>query len=1116
MSLSPFVFIGVGGTGGKTLGVIRQSLADVLDRFGWQEGWPGGWQFVHIDVPSDPDAKSEHTPYSLSRREYVALTDARSTYANYAMSVSQSLRRAVPDAAQRYQAWESWQPYPASSVRVNIRNGAGQYRAIGRVCALEQLSAIDRAVAAALRDASAAGVAGQLLRIQGLTGENAAITRAKPVIFVIGSVAGGSGSGMLLDVCDVIRARGQQEVNAVVFTPEVFAHADGSLDPGVAPNTFMALNEITNAMWTADEADAPLSRDLMFARAGVSRPIGHGGPSTVFLVGRRNGAISLKLASDVYRGVGRSLAELALNEQLTNDVVNYDLANSQAVAAGGADGLQLSSARRQARDLAVFRSLGFSRLSVGRDFFEKYAVDRMCRAVTLRLIDGHLLRRRPDSNLSDEELLNAAVEDAWEPFLHASQLDEAGAEQNDISDRLRTLDAPQVQVAIRDMQAKCQDAIKMVAVRGRVKTIDAGQEVAKQVRMARPYVLAAGQEAVAVKAIEFQDDIQRNLAAVISDHIAEEGLPVTSALLKRLIAEARLAEETLAKDVATAEAKEQETLRSLSAGKAVSDIEFPLTATERVEDLLTQAKRAIGRAVQAQYYSRARDLVVDLIDNLLRPWERAIRDADGLLRGEARPANQDSVLDIWPSGDVPGEAANVPDYVRPSQVEFLMDEADSFPVMFEKVIEQSVVGAAGVAAVDRAVREVASGKNLGKDAERRGGPEVVDYRLAWSPAWEPARKEGHPKAAAQIQLNLSLADIRRRAHDWLWDDEKSSGRYLRTTLGQYLTDPQAMQTERNERKARLLGQFQAMILASQPLVAIDPAMAQKIHGHAAPPFNMHMTPLNVPSALAPELADIAQALLNSPQEIVTTTNPKSDAMMMTLLREPYHMVEVASVMDPITEQWTRLANTKDFWLWRRARPLPEWTPLNPLALADLVRGWFMARLTGRAQVAEGGGGLTVVMGQHRVEIGKESVRPARRGDHVGVMVEGLAVAFLEAYRSRSLDPIGPYRALIALGGSYEETGNELLRWIEHGGRHTPPIEYEKLSCDVSDSDGRRAAALELVSAWIESYGGDLERFADDTHQAQGCATLELNTIILNCLEEIRSCLRQAGGGFGIR
>ncbi|MCI1748590.1 MAG: hypothetical protein LKI24_11145 [Acidipropionibacterium sp.] len=379
--------------------------------------------------------------------------------------------------------------------------------------------------------------------------------------------------------------------------------------------------------------------------------------------------------------------------------------------------------------------------------------------------------------------------------------------------------------------------------------------------------------------------------------------------------------ESLAEDIDELIQRERDQLRTLALGRAIPDAEFPLTATDQIDAILRKAGRTIDRAIQTKDHEIARRLLVDLIDHLLRPWQRAVADADSQLRREARPVHGDSVLKIWPAGDVPGEIPNVPDYLRPSKVEFLLDEVDRFPQDFEKVVDRSVTGLSGGAAVQQAVREVASGVNLGKQSDLPQNLPVAEYRMPWGPEWEPARQPRQGRSSAQVVLHLSLPDIRLRARDWLHDSEKPVGRHLSTTMYTYLTDPEASQAERADRRDRLLGQFRAMVKASLPLVAVEPGMAQLIHGYAQPPYNLHMTALNVPSELAPDLADIALAVLNSPQSVPVTTTPRPDAMMMTLLSEPYHMVEIASVMEPIVNQWSQHALAmKDFWLWRRTRP----------------------------------------------------------------------------------------------------------------------------------------------------------------------------------------------------
>ena len=53
--LRPFLLVGVGGSGGKTLRAIRQGLKAKLQQEGWDEGIPEAWQFLHVDSPSSQD-----------------------------------------------------------------------------------------------------------------------------------------------------------------------------------------------------------------------------------------------------------------------------------------------------------------------------------------------------------------------------------------------------------------------------------------------------------------------------------------------------------------------------------------------------------------------------------------------------------------------------------------------------------------------------------------------------------------------------------------------------------------------------------------------------------------------------------------------------------------------------------------------------------------------------------------------------------------------------------------------------------------------------------------------------------------------------------------------------
>lgn len=1098
MPMQPFIFVGVGGTGGKTLGVIRKTLADTLQWIGWDESWPKGWQFVHIDVPADPDNKSTgDDPFSLPRTSYVPLTKVTSTYVQFDEAIRASVTSAVSDRYERYLAWDSWRPDPAHQVPVEISNGAGQFRTIGRVCVLRSLKLVDDALKRAYDTATSATSVPQLQRIQELIGKEPLTPgEVKPIIFVVGSVSGGSGSGMVLDVIDVLRAHRHRHINTILFSPEVFQRADGSTDPGVAPNSFMALNEIANSMWTSGAADAPISRDRMFSQAGVRYPVGQGGPSTVFLVGRKNRAVSFDTADEVYKIVGRSLGELVVDEGLTTDIVNYDIANGKAVAAGRQDLLGLSVPGEK-RDSACFRGLGFSRLTVGRDVFDRYATDRLQRSVILRLLDGHLERRRPNDASSDDELKQLVVTEAWPGFLRDSKLDEVG-NSNGISEPINTWNRPELSGPRRDFTASLRADIETSAERGKVKAAEARAIAVDMVRRAttgRTSLTNSVRDTTNTLAIELQDAIQDNLAAIVLNAIARNGLPVTIDLLDRLIDRSREGVTSLGVELAASVRKAGEVSSALANPPAGAPATFPVGSTDDVAQIVTQAESALEWYATVVAQEVARDFLKDMVGNLLEPWRRAVADADGLLRLEFRPRIGRSKLDIWPR-DV-----GVPDYLRPSKVEYLLEDVEGFPAQFVSSIERSVNETKGSGAVITAVEQIIAGEELGKQANTRP---VVLVDQVWIPTPERARRAGIGRAEAKINLTLSGEDVLARVHAWLIDQEKFIGQTLRQSLGDYLTDSLVPAPERQERQSRLVRLFQSMVSSSLPLINLDAALTNQIHGRDTPGYNLHVSPLNVPGHLTDlrlKIEETAAALLGSAQEVKFTETPRSDAMMMALLSEPYHMVEIASIMAPVAEQFARGSRMGDLWQYRRARPLTEWVPLGPSARRALVTGWFTARLMGTATATSKSGRVTLTVTvdgrEHLIDHG--AIRPAGRKDQVGMLLERLPAAMLECSNTASLEPLTPYRYLIALGGSIDDAENR--------------TNDDATEFDTWLAKGNEQAAIAQIEDWVEVYQEIPAAIAkNDVADSQPHPMYELVNDITEALRRIKVAVQSEADG----
>ena len=75
--LRKFLFIGLGGSGGKTLRYLRHDLEQWLDQIGWDGDFPSAWQMLHIDTPTDPGRQRDQRRPDAPSRELPRAGDER-------------------------------------------------------------------------------------------------------------------------------------------------------------------------------------------------------------------------------------------------------------------------------------------------------------------------------------------------------------------------------------------------------------------------------------------------------------------------------------------------------------------------------------------------------------------------------------------------------------------------------------------------------------------------------------------------------------------------------------------------------------------------------------------------------------------------------------------------------------------------------------------------------------------------------------------------------------------------------------------------------------------------------------------------------------------------------
>jgi len=1122
MSLFPYLFIGVGGTGGKTVGMIHYHLRETLKRLGIGDEPPQGWQFLHIDVAANVDVRGVNATlhYDLPATSYVPLTNTQSTYVGLDDTISRSL---TATGLERYLAWESWRPTPATGVPVaNVAFGAGQYRTVGRVAAQAGLGVIAKAIQGALDRITAPEVQGELDEIERLLGPRPAPDLPKPAVVIIGSVAGGSGSGMLLDVCDVVRGLGGPAPDAVVFTPEVFSLPDGSMSPGIAPNTFMAVCELANAMWTVTSQHPTIGRDRLFDRAGVKRPspADRGGPAGVYLVGRSSAGVTLQDADEVYAVVARSFAELALSRSLSDSLRAYGSANAAARATGTPDHLGLNT--QPSSDLGTFGALGFGRVTLGREFFERYAAQRLLRLLALRLLDQHLTRHFKGDGKTDEQVLVEAVADAWPGFLAATGLSEAGTDHDDVTEALD----PGKKLAGRLSTIQTQVATAIVAKadpRGRVQVPEARAEAALAVTKHCSTVEDDTLRTVTDRALrsavdDWSKTVSDSLRHAVLVSVAAQGFPVTKRLLDKLAAEVRQAATELSgRELAHQQEIADKRLAVVRSGKAGEE-RVVKVGDALLETIAVQARMTLEAHAHAWALEHIAKVLEDARVNLVLPWRRAVEEADALLRGQARPSEGVRPLELWP-GDV-----GVPTHLLPSRVEFTLDDLDAFPAMFVDLIALSSgdgydpdEGEGATNAVRQVVDQILKAERLRLDDATRLRPAVYE------PVWVPADgRRLTPKTTAAVRCHFSIKDLEARVHSWLHDETKLIGRHLHETWRGYLEDETVGQSVRDARHDRLVAQFGAALQVSRPLVRLSGPMVQEVHavnvGNV--PISLIVSELNVPGHLTElqrRLRDAAALAYGPLAQVRFTDNPASAAMALSTFSTPYHAVEIESIMRPVTSQYTALGQQTDFWMLRRARPLSEWVPLSPDALQALFTGWFTARCLGRARVVgeypprhevyvPAAGARTAGW----VRLRSPGVRQVTELNQVGILPELLAMTFLDAAQINSLQPLAPFQELIRLGSLVGSRTNPdpIRQWVSTGaGVVDAALSYFP---DPLDTPEQRAGALRAQCDSLDAFY-ESEVTPDAlayVAAAQESLLPEVHSLLQNALDALR---RSASG-----
>ncbi|MFT4234097.1 MAG: tubulin-like doman-containing protein [Microbacterium sp.] len=1088
--LRPFLIIGVGGSGGKTLRGLKYQLELKLQQAGWRGGLPAAWQFLHFDTPTAQDGVDYPAPF-LPAQEYKGLVSAGANYgtvyktiegqhaANKAIHLD--IERQLPDPRR---------------VKVDVTKGAGQYRAVGRAVALSatrDIAVAARTAIARLGDASALAELQTLGRALGARDEAAS---SSPTVIVVSSVAGGSGAGQFLDVIEIVKSTARQypwsnELFSILYAPDVFDQL--GVTAGTPGNALAAIAETMNGFWTDTPSDSTIE---LLRTQGVTPSYGGArdrvGAAYPFIVGRSNSRVTFADQGEVYTAVSTSLAAWITDDRVQDNITAYASGNWQARVSANvlpdATGLM-----NPANHSPAFSSMGFGRVTLGRDKFFEYSAERLARSVIDRMLFAHTESDPLFAQRTEAEWVAAKADQGYQLFIRELCLNEDTEEHNDVIDRLRPtgqIEALKARLG-SDIRTKLTDPAQL-GKNGGLDLTTWSQRLLSEWNYRVPELVREAQGHRQTLLDEWIRTAPDEMLRVIAAHVAENGLPVVIEMLSRLGRTLKSAADGLESEaqqrdewVQSLPSLVSEQLQSAPNQQSIRpDQDAVIGAIERVQQGLEWAIEAPLRRSAASLLNEVRK---DLLAPLRAHLDGAYRELTLRVKARKTTDDRDNDYDFWPTRD----DSTVPRKYTPAPNERLLVEQSDYPAEFQRLVGASIEGTGRFSdQVLDVVRDLIVGIPPTKigDADSASWS-LVEQKRSWQPAVMADSDTTRTPRTPQFTMATDPYEYVERARLWMRREGTAFNAYITEDLRSFFDEDILNPDVFGRRRDKFREQLQAALGASEPLVKLNPTLLRLVHDKAIGEATS-LVFSSIPFKEGTEMHAITKQVLGS---MGFWDDAVSDSWFQDARVEgievfamsgfPYEPVVMDSVMEPIAREWLRQSNSQEsreaFWKFKRSRLLGEAIPADPSIIASMIRGWYVSKALGWLQVdstdGDRGPGLKLWDPASRQAAPFPhpllSTAKVHAFDFPGAVMQSLTIALALCNSQESLAPLLPYQVLTTLGGEQMQISKVLEDWVQTGALPTgaPTPDPRRAGTPTGALEERQKAVRDFFASEYEKF-----------------------------------------------
>ncbi|MDO5033090.1 tubulin-like doman-containing protein [Corynebacterium sp.] len=990
--MKKFLVVGCGGSGAKTLAFMMDQLkAELRSIDPEMTELPKAWQFVNIDVPLEEESGPQKLPnVTQNGGTYVGI-GSRQNYNTFDEGVSNILGR-----AGKLGEIATWATRNPATNDVKLADGAGQYRAIGRMLTLPHLKQIRQSLKAAVDEMFTQEAIQELNNLNyKQTKLNTDTGDSAPVVLIVSSMAGGAGASMFLDVARVLTTVPNVDPKATLvfmYTPEIFADNKADDMAGAWPNSLAMFGEVV----AAQMGNSTAHDQAIFEAFDMGTP--PEGPTfgRIFPIGSKMGTTSARFgdgsAMSIYRGLGRALAGLMASTKASDNLVSYALTNTPAGDGGrrffGWD--KPNGATPWGR--LPWGSLGYAQVSMGRDRFAEYSSQRLARSAFERLFNGHLDPASAEAGemqiakKMEERLPKAFIDMTLDPSWAAGGAIDSGSVWN----WLGNIFGGQAQQAADNAAKYLQNFIPV----GQGRNVNEWR-MEFEATMADPRneqtIATLLQNAAYDTVYRYANFFSDRVLGAVEGELAAVGLPYVREMLSKLT-DVLTNSDRLLPCLAEYSGYFAQT-RALARPEGIDPILSPLTGKGQMTDPTPTVNALLGLYYN-QFYGYSlmaiahylKDVLQDYADENLFHLKRELGDAHAVLeKANAKRPETKKLADVrtdevnaWPS-----ELDEVVESrFKGAENEIMLTDVNSFVRDYEDQMLRTIQGQHNTADVTNyeqaypyAVRAVIRGEWDSLDATQAPNNTLAPQKRSNDPyanraGWVSKYLSRHPQTGenresqrAHYRARIRPADLLERSRAWINRRDYEFQKFNSVDLRRYLTlTPDINEVEHAERQRRFIDAFQLALSYARPLAAVNDDMVRRIHGKSVQ-YTYSFS--DIPFAeLGSEEEGIAAQLakvLNRPE----IDEPSSVALRNSLSMSDriqhieifgsypnYSPIVFSSMFNYIAKDLEKQDNFDgSYWSERRTRPLPAALPLTVTERQAMVAGWIIGRITGRVFIS---------------------------------------------------------------------------------------------------------------------------------------------------------------------